>query len=87
VICTDVLGSAFTASAAGGIVAISGTGSACMRVTLAPEGTGVDTRRVGGWGHAIGDEGSAYWVATRCIEETFRGMDGRRAGHGLGLEG
>ena len=55
-----------------GIAVISGTGSNCI-------GKGADgqTIRAGGWGHLIGDEGSAYGVAIEGMRKVVRWDDGR----------
>ena len=55
-----------------GIVIISGTGS--IGYSLNKE----KTRRVGGWGYSIGDEGSAYWIGKKTIEEFSKQADGRK---------
>jgi N-acetylglucosamine kinase-like BadF-type ATPase len=55
-----------------GIAVIAGTGSIC--VGKAPDGT---TTRAGGWGHIIGDEGSAYGVAIEALRRLARRHDGR----------
>ncbi|MEW5811308.1 MAG: BadF/BadG/BcrA/BcrD ATPase family protein [Actinomycetota bacterium] len=54
-----------------GINVISGTGSMTYG-----ERRGVG-HRVGGWGELFGDEGSAYWVATRGLNAFSRMSDGR----------
>ncbi len=53
-----------------GVLAISGTGS----VVVGRDGD-ADFHRVGGWGHVMGDEGSAYWIATRALARATRGAD------------
>lgn len=58
--------------AAPGIAAISGTGSNTF---------GVNSRgqvwRCGGWGHVLGDEGSAYLIALHGIQHAVAWRDGR----------
>ncbi|AQA06660.1 N-acetylglucosamine kinase [Mycobacterium sp. MS1601] len=54
-----------------GINVVCGTGSMTYGERL---GVG---RRVGGWGELFGDEGSAYWVATRGLNAFSRMSDGR----------
>ncbi|CAJ0586969.1 unnamed protein product, partial [Mesorhabditis spiculigera] len=55
----------------GGVVLIAGTGSACRMLTETGE-----EHQVGGWGHMIGDSGSAYWIANRGIRLLFDVDDG-----------
>jgi len=55
-----------------GIALIAGTGSICV-------GKSADGRftRSGGWGHLIGDEGSAYGIAIEAMRRVVRVDDGR----------
>ncbi|GMT14933.1 hypothetical protein PFISCL1PPCAC_6230, partial [Pristionchus fissidentatus] len=55
----------------GGAVIISGTGSTTRLVTRNGKLEGV-----GGWGHAIGDGGSGYWIANRAMRLLFDVEDG-----------
>ena len=54
-----------------GVVVAAGTGV----VTLALGPTSV--ARVDGWGHLLGDAGSAYWIGRAGMEAAMRGYDGR----------
>ncbi len=54
-----------------GIVVISGTGS----IAISCENN--VTKRCGGWGHHIGDEGSAFWIGKRLLELFSKQSDGR----------
>jgi len=55
-----------------GVGVIAGTGS--IAVGRAPDGR---TARAGGWGHLIGDEGSAYRVVLDALRLVARRADGR----------
>jgi N-acetylglucosamine kinase-like BadF-type ATPase len=55
-----------------GVGVIAGTGS--IAVGRAPDGR---TARAGGWGHLIGDEGSAYRVVLDALRLVARRIDGR----------
>lgn len=54
-----------------GVILISGTGSICYGRNK--EGK---TKRAGGWGHIIGDEGSAYYIGISAINHIGRAHDG-----------
>jgi len=65
-----------------GVGVIAGTGS--IAVGRAADGR---TARAGGWGHLIGDEGSAYVFVLDALRLVSRRVDGREprlAGHGNG---
>jgi N-acetylglucosamine kinase len=66
----DTSGPIATSCKNGGIVLIAGTGSNCE--VSNPDGS---THRVGGWGHMIGDEGSAYWISHYCMKIVFYTLD------------
>jgi N-acetylglucosamine kinase-like BadF-type ATPase len=55
-----------------GVVMVAGTGS----IVLAQSGTG-KLCRVGGWGHILGDEGSAYWIALESVKAAIAASEGR----------
>jgi N-acetylglucosamine kinase-like BadF-type ATPase len=54
-----------------GVVAIAGTGS----IVFGRNSTGC-TKRVGGWGHLLGDAGGAYHIAISGLRSTLRAYDG-----------
>jgi N-acetylglucosamine kinase-like BadF-type ATPase len=55
-----------------GVVLISGTGSIAWGMDSA--GT---SARSGGWGHLLGDEGSAFWLGHAAVRQGIRFADGR----------
>ncbi|MDQ7795996.1 MAG: BadF/BadG/BcrA/BcrD ATPase family protein [Spirochaetia bacterium] len=55
-----------------GILLIAGTGS----IAVGANGAGRIIRS-GGWGHILGDEGSAYWVGLRALNAAIRFHDRR----------
>lgn len=54
-----------------GIVVIAGTGSIAFS-----KKQGV-SKRCGGWGYMLGDEGSAYWIAKKLLAAFCKQADGR----------
>jgi N-acetylmuramic acid 6-phosphate etherase len=52
------------------VLVLSGTGSCCYGRT--PRG---EDARTGGWGHVLGDRGSAYDIGLRALRETLRQYD------------
>ncbi|MEA5502209.1 BadF/BadG/BcrA/BcrD ATPase family protein [Halotia wernerae UHCC 0503] len=55
-----------------GIVVVVGTGS----IVFGQNHQG-DTKRVGGWGYILGDEGSAYKIAIAGMQAALKSYDGR----------
>jgi N-acetylglucosamine kinase len=55
-----------------GIAAIAGTGSIVWGRNRHGE-----TKRVGGWGRILGDEGSSYAIAVQGLQAVMRAFDGR----------
>ncbi len=62
-----------------GVGVIAGTGS--IATARAPDGR---TARAGGWGHLIGDEGSAYRLSLDALSLVARRHDGRESRPALG---
>jgi N-acetylglucosamine kinase-like BadF-type ATPase len=54
-----------------GLAVVAGTGS--IAFVKHPDGT---VGRCGGWGHLLGDEGSAYGIALRALRAACRSFDG-----------
>lgn len=92
VVCSDTIGSVFTASPNGGLVLIAGTGSNALLSN--PDGK---TYNCGGWGNMLADEGSgkhfvlktkckqrvifhsqciAWWISHKAVKIVFDHMDG-----------
>lgn len=71
---------AATEGSAGSIL-IAGTGS----VALGRSRQG-QSRRVGGWGFMLGDEGSGAWLGRELLRSVAREADGREPDTGLGRE-
>ncbi|KAL3270367.1 hypothetical protein HHI36_009413 [Cryptolaemus montrouzieri] len=69
-ICSDTDGSVAAVSNKGGMVSIAGTGSNTLLIN--PDGTRI---QCGGWGHMLGDEGSAWQVAHKAVKICFDALD------------
>jgi N-acetylglucosamine kinase-like BadF-type ATPase len=54
-----------------GIVIVSGTGSVVLG-----RGPGSRFEKAGGWGHVMGDEGSAPWIAQLALQAAAQAADG-----------
>ena len=54
-----------------GVVIVAGTGS----IVVAQNEDG-QLRRVGGWGHILGDAGSAYWLAVESVKAAIASEEG-----------
>ena len=54
-----------------GVLLLAGTGSMAMARD------GHDILRCGGWGHRIGDEGSAHWIGQHALMRAAAELDGR----------
>jgi N-acetylglucosamine kinase len=58
----------------GGVLVLAGTGS---MVWASHNGPDDPQLRIGGWGDAFGDEGSAFWIGREALALTSRTLDGR----------
>ena len=58
-----------------GIVLISGTGAMALAERVEPDGSGI-VSVAGGWGRAVGDEGSGYSIAFEALQAVCREADG-----------
>lgn len=54
-----------------GIVVIAGTGSIAFSYVAG------QSKRCGGWGYQLGDEGSAYWIGCQLLQKYCQQVDGR----------
>ncbi|HEX8953768.1 MAG TPA: BadF/BadG/BcrA/BcrD ATPase family protein, partial [Polyangia bacterium] len=71
----DALAALYAGNPAGnGVVLIAGTGS--IAYGRNEEG---EEHRAGGWGHLIGDEGSAVWCGLEALRAVAHAVDGRGA--------
>lgn len=70
IVCSDTVAPIAVAHGHGGAVIISGTGSNALLIN--PSGK---QARCGGWGHVLGDEGSAYWIAFRAVKTCLDCVD------------
>lgn len=70
--CSDTVCPIATATDKGGFIAISGTGSNCRLVN-----NNGSSYTCGGWGHLIGDRGSATAIAMDAIKYVFEARDNR----------
>lgn len=57
-----------------GVLVLAGTGSMAW---ASQNGHGDPHFRVGGWGDAFGDEGSAFWIGRKALGIVSRDLDGR----------
>jgi N-acetylglucosamine kinase-like BadF-type ATPase len=58
----------------GGVLLLAGTGS---MVWASRNGLDDPHHRIGGWGDAFGDEGSAYWIGREALALVSQALDGR----------
>lgn len=57
-----------------GVLLLAGTGSMAW---ASRNGQDDPHHRIGGWGDAFGDEGSAYWIGRESLAIASQGLDGR----------
>ena len=64
----------------GGILVLAGTGSMVWASRNGPSDAHI---RIGGWGDAFGDEGSAFWIGREALALVSRTLDGRARAQAL----
>ncbi|KAI2683103.1 hypothetical protein CBS147355_2243 [Penicillium roqueforti] len=67
------------ASVKTGISLISGTGSVATAFRKDSDGHVVEVRRTGGWGHLIGDDGSAFYIGKKALQALLTSIDSSEA--------
>lgn len=68
------------AAATGGVLILAGTGSMAWASRNGPDDPHI---RIGGWGDAFGDEGSAFWIGREALALVSMTLDGRREARAL----
>lgn len=59
----------------GGVSVIAGTGSVATAFKKLRNGEVVLAGRAGGWGHLLGDQGSAFYIGKRALQTTLRSVE------------
>lgn len=59
----------------GGISLISGTGSVATAFKKLRNGEVVQAGRAGGWGHLLGDQGSAFYIGKKALQTTLHSVE------------
>ncbi|KAL1902648.1 hypothetical protein Sste5346_001090 [Sporothrix stenoceras] len=62
-------------SVQGGLSVIAGTGSVAVALLKRPDGSILPVSRAGGWGHLLGDHGSAFDVGRRALQVVLEDME------------
>lgn len=62
-------------SVQGGLSVIAGTGSVAVALRKTSDGSVVPVSRAGGWGHLLGDHGSAFDVGRRALQAVLEDME------------
>ncbi|CAH8855601.1 unnamed protein product [Trichobilharzia szidati] len=68
--CNDSIGTYLTVCESAAIVLVCGTGSICNYIR-----SDLTFQRVGGYGHILGDNGSAYWIAHYAVKALIESDD------------
>ncbi|XWW96342.1 hypothetical protein V2A60_004315 [Cordyceps javanica] len=63
-----------------GIALVAGTGSVAIAFRKTASGEVVQGGRAGGWGHLVGDDGSAFAIGKRALQSVLRRREGQDNG-------
>lgn len=72
-------------SVAGGISVIAGTGSVATAFQKGSNAEVIQVGRTGGWGHLIGDQGSAFDIGKRALQTVLTTLEQSQGSDGRGL--
>jgi len=76
----DLVSAVFAAFGQGeGVIALAGTGSCVFGMK------GSQKTKAGGWGHLLGDSGSAYWIGHQALRKVFEVYDEQEKVDALGV--
>ncbi|EXJ77553.1 N-acetylmuramic acid 6-phosphate etherase [Capronia epimyces CBS 606.96] len=73
-------------SVEGGVSVIAGTGSVATAFRKRSNGEVAQVGRTGGWGHLIGDQGSAFDIGKRALQTVLVRLEQSQGGDGHGHE-